>query len=65
MRLESQQDTKELLGLADLARECGVSDQVAKNWHIRGKLPEPDFWHGARKRPLWKRVTLSEIIPHS
>lgn len=58
-RVESQQvDRKELLGLADLARAQGVSDQVVKNWHLRGKLPPEDFWHGAKQRPLWRRSTL-------
>jgi hypothetical protein len=57
--VESQHaDRKELLGLADLAREQEVSDQVVKNWHTRGKLPPEDFWHGAKRRPLWKRATL-------
>lgn len=57
--VESQQtERKELLGLADLAREQGVSDQVVKNWHTRGKLPPEDFWHGVKRRPLWRRSTL-------
>lgn len=57
--VESQQaERKELLGLADLAREQGVSDQVVQNWRARGKLPPEDFWHGAKRRPLWKRSTL-------
>jgi hypothetical protein len=56
--VESQQDRKELLGLADLARILGVSAQVVQNWLMRGKLPPEDFWHGANQRPLWKRSTL-------
>lgn len=56
--VESQQERKELLGLADLARALDVSSQVVQNWLNRGKLPPEDFWHGAKRRPLWKRSTL-------
>lgn len=50
--------SRELMGLADVARELGMTDQAIKNWHARGKLPPEDYTHGANQRPLWRRSTL-------
>lgn len=42
-----------LLGYSDVAEYVGESRQRIRNWHKRGKMPEPTAYTYKYKYPLW------------
>jgi hypothetical protein len=42
----------ELLGMEDVARELGITENTAAVWRHRGKLPEADWIISGR--PIWR-----------
>lgn len=57
--MTKKRDPQELLSLAGIARETGISRQAARYQRTR-TLPPADYFYsaGIRKTELWKRSTL-------
>lgn len=47
-----------LWGYADVAGHCEISNAVARQWKVRGKLPEPDFVVSGS--PAWWPATIQK-----
>lgn len=45
---------------ADLAERTGITAATLRVWHLRGKLPAPDYTIG--QSPAWKPETVAEWI---
>ena len=46
----------EPVGLSDIARRLGVAQQTAKQWKLRGLLPEPKWTVGGRPAWDWPQI---------
>jgi predicted site-specific integrase-resolvase len=46
----------EPVGLSDIANRLGVAHQTAKQWKLRGLLPEPRWTVSGRPAWEWKDV---------
>ena len=44
------------MGIAEIAQRAGVSRQTVAQWHVRGKLPEPDA--RLAMGPVWRETTI-------
>jgi predicted DNA-binding transcriptional regulator AlpA len=49
--------TVNLLGIAEIAARLGVPRATVAQWHVRGKLPEPDA--RLAMGPVWREQTIA------